>query len=289
MIRIKFGYKELKLKQKQDLETKVSVYNISRHFSTPFTWIFANFGISPNSITILNFFLCLIGFYLLSLGSYISLIFGLLFFILFKMLDTSDGEVARIQNKTSIEGIYFDRISHYLYSCCLGIGLGLGLYRLYKNDIYIVLGFLFMLVFILENAIYDMLKSVLRQGIINKNLYKKKFNRTQMLDKYLLHIFMERLNKGREWSKSSISSKLFSIYPFQGLIYSDTFTRPLLIVLAVFEYLLSIFVGFPFGHNIIGIVPIYILIVTISKAIWIVWIIYSIEKHRYITTTLNNV
>ena len=285
----KIAYKELKAKQKQDLGSGIAGYYIYRHFSTPFTWTFVKFRIPPNIITIFSFFLCIIGFYFLSIGTYISLIFGLLFFILFKILDMSDGEVARIQNKTSIEGIYFDRISHYLYTCCLGIGLGLGFYRSYKSDIYIVLGFLFMLVFILENAINDMLKSVLREGIINKNLNKKKFNKTQMLEKYVLHKLMERLNKGREWLKSNILSKLVSIYPFQGLIYSDTFTTPILIVLVIFEYLLSIFVGFPFKYNIIGIVPFYILIVTISKTIWIVWLIYRIEKYRYITTTLNKV
>ena len=286
MIETRFTYREVKLKQKHDLDTKVAVYNISRRFSTPSTWIFANLGISPNAITISSFFLCIIGFYFLSLGNYIYLIFGLLFFILFRIFDTSDGEVARLQNKISIEGIYFDRISHYLYTCCLGIGLGFGMYRLYMNDIYINLGFLFALVLVLENSIKDLLRFYLIER------FPKKSNRFFSLSKTYSYI-QEQLNKriysGHQWEKGNIISKLVGILPFQGIAYSDAHAPPILIVLAIFEYLLSIFFGFPFKYNIIGIVPVYILIVTISKIIWIVWFIYRIEKYRYITTTLNKV
>ena len=286
----RINYREAKLKQKRDLTSHIAGYYIYRHFSTPFTWAFVNFGISANSITISSFFLCILGFYFLSKGTYAYMILGLLFFIFFKIFDMSDGEVARLRNETSLEGIYFDRISHYIYSCCLGLGLGFGLYRLHYSNIYLILGFLFTLGFILENAINDILKSVLREGIINKNRYKKIFNYLQKQDKYYQQRLIDNTSKYYSWAKSNIFSKLVAIYPFQGLIYSDTFTTPILIILFILEPLISIFAGLPIIYeNTIGVIPMYLFIVSISKIIWIIWFIYNMEKYRHITTTLNKV
>ena len=137
----KIAYKEVKLRQRRDLNSGVSKYYVYRYFSVPFTWIFVNLGISPNTITLSGSILCLIGFYFLSLGSYIYMILGFIFLIFFKIMDMADGEVARIQDSSSMEGVYFDRISHYIFSICMGLGLGFGLYRLYQNDVYILIYF----------------------------------------------------------------------------------------------------------------------------------------------------
>ncbi len=289
MSKIKLTYREIKERQKNDLKSNISGYYIYRHFSTPFTWFFVNIGASPNIVTLSSFILCLLGFYFLSQGTYSYLIIGLLFFILFKTLDMSDGETARILNATSIEGVYFDRISHYLYSFCLGLGVGFGLNKIYHNEIYIFFGVLFALGFILENAMIDMVKSLLMEGAIKKKISAKHslhYDNKDM-DRSLFQKFLKNLNEGKSWEKGNIFSKIFGIYPNQGLVYSDTFTAPILLLLALIESALSFSIYAPkiWGYS-VGLVLLYVVMSSISKLIWAAFIIIKIEVNRIITKTL---
>lgn len=263
--KIKVSYKELKSRQKQDIKSGSAHYFIFRHVSTPFTWIFVKLGIQPNTLTILSSFLCFLGFYFLSLGTYQSIIAGIVFFLFFKIMDMCDGEVARIQNKTSIEGLYFDRLGHYIFACCLGLGLGLGLYRLYQNEIYLLLGFLFTLVLVVENAKGDLLRSFL------SGHFRKKFS--------------DYMYKGKSWEQNNIVTRLIGIYPFQGLIFSDTFIiTPILFTLAITEYILNTSMGF---HSYtIGLMPMYIIITSAVKIINISIFIIKLKSKGYITETV---
>src|SRR3954447_279362 len=45
------------------------------------------------------------------------------------LLDCTDGEVARWQGRSSVVGIYLDRIAHWLTETALPIGLGIGAHR----------------------------------------------------------------------------------------------------------------------------------------------------------------
>ena|SRR3989338_5239736 len=292
MFKKKFTYKEVRIKQKKDLKANISGYYVYRNLSTPFTWFFANMGISPNTITLLSLSLCLFGFYFLSLGTYVYFIIGLLFFIIFKILDMSDGETARLCGATSIEGVYFDRISHYLYSFCLGLGIGFGLNKIYSNDFYIFVGVLFALAFTLENAIIDLVKSLLVEGAIKKKIDIKHslYYENKDAEGSLWQRFLDDLNHGKSWGKRNIFSKICGIYPSQGLLYSDTFTAPILLVLALIEFFLNFIFEIPAiqGYP-IGLVLLYVAISGISKIAWIITLILRIEIKRSITKTLKEV
>lgn len=265
----KITYRKIKAMQQADINARAIDINVYRYVSTPFTWAFVKLGISPNAITISMYFLCIFGAILLALGTYYAFLSGIFLFILFKIFDDSDGEVARIQNKKSIEGVFFDRISHYVYSICLGFGLGFGLYRLYQNEIYFILGFLFALTFILETAIAEvLLKPIFRDEQFHRRL-------------------IENINKGKSWSEINTFSKLFGIYPFQGLIYSDRFVIIILMVLTIIDYWLEFSIGLPRIYNyLIWLMPLYIIIVSISKIIWAIFFVYKMERERYIATTI---
>jgi len=289
MSKIKLSYREVKEYQKQDIKKNISGYYLYRHFSTPFTWFFVNIGVSPNLITLSSFVLCLVGFFFLLQGTYLFFVVGLSFFILFKVLDMSDGETARLQNTTSVEGVYFDRISHYLYSFCLGLGIGFGLNKIYNNDFYIFFGVLFALAFILENAIIDLVKSLLVESAVKKKISAKHslhYDNKDM-DGSLFQKFLENLNDGKSWEKSNTFSKIVGVYPNQGLVYSDTFTAPILLVLALIESALSFSIYAPkiLGYS-VGLVLLYVVMSSISKMIWVAFIILKIEVNRSITKTL---
>jgi len=280
-------YKEIKSRQKTDLKSKSIVYDIYRNFSTPFTYFFIKLGISANSITILSIFLYLIGGIFLTLGTYFFFVIGLAIFIFNRILDDCDGEIARLTDSRSVEGVYLDRVGHYVLSLSLGMGFGLGLYRLYNEEIYLALGFIFTLVLVLDNVLKDGIKSSLRENILKiekKRLLKMESNN---LDKNLYHNFLNNMFDGKTWNQGNIVSKIIGIYPFQGLIYTETFIIPLLLLLTLIEQGLVMFVNLPeiYGY-VLGLMAIYILIISISKSIWLLGFIYKIEKKRSISRTL---
>jgi len=279
-------YKQIKSIQKKDLKSKSIVYDIYRNFSTPLTYVFVKLGVSANQITILSILLYVIGGLLLSLGQALFFILGLGVFIFNRILDDCDGEVARIHDARSIEGVYLDRLGHYVLSLSLGLGFGFGLYRLYQHDIYISLAFIFALVLVLDNAIKDSVKSLLRANIMK--IGRKKLNELDLgsLDESLYQRFLHNMHGKRSWDDGNIISKLAGMYPFQGILYTETFIIPLLLALAVVAYALTSFPAF--YTPVFWLMPLYISAICISKIIWIAITIYKIEKSRPVTKTLKD-
>lgn len=278
----KVNYREMKSRQKEDLRAKRIDNSIYRNVSTFFAYIFVKLGISPNTITISNFFICILGFIFLSIGTYLSFVIGIVIFILFKILDYTDGEVARATNKQSLEGLHFEGMQDYIYYTCLGLGLGIGLFRLYQSEIHLYLGFFLTFVFIVRYAMTDLLKSVLRKGVIDKKISKT------LSDKNIQKKLLDKISKDHSWADRNIFLRMFGIHP-PGLIYSIEFIGPILVVLALIEYLVSIYINFPltvYGQA-IGILSIYLFVVGIAKLIEIVSFITKMVKNKYITNFLN--
>lgn len=278
----KITYGGMRARQKDDLKKNVMNFHVYRWFSTPFTYIFVKLGISPNAITISSSLLCLASFYFLSLGSYLHMLIGLLFLALFKVFDMSDGEVARIQGRTSIEGIFFDRLTHYVFGISVGLGFGIGLYRMHQNEIYIILGFVLSLALILENAVRDLIRLFLAQGAKKP---QKSGASIRDIDSTTRQKFLDSLYSGRSWKQNNIFSRVFGIFPFQGIIYSESIMIPVLMLLIAAEYFFSSVGIVPefFGA---GISVAYLLVVAVSKSILVVSYAYRIEKDRLISKTL---
>lgn len=279
MDRMKIRYREVKKSQQEDLRANLMEYNIYRRFSSPFTYLFLRLCITPNQITLYNFFVCLFGGIFLSFGTYISMIVGMLLFLLFKVLDDCDGEVARLQKSYSMEGILIDRIAHYLNSLSLGLGLGIGFYKLYGSEIYILIGIVFTFGVIIEQVIIDLLKATLRKKVIHESFNKAvKKEKAQKIETTTL------LNEGRSFSDQSIFSKFFSVYPLQGLLSGDRFYTMIITILVIGEYFMSIFgLQLVVDGIALGFAPIYLAAISISKIIWITGFIYRLDKTRYIT------
>ena len=272
-------YRQVKEKQAEDLKSKTSRYMIYRKLSTPLTYLFVKLGVSPAAISIINFMPPLIGFYLLSLGSYISMAIGLLSFALFKVLDCSDGEVARIQNPNAmeemhkgIEGPFLDGVGHYIYPICLGMGLGIGIFRLYSNEIYLILGVVLTLLFVQEVALIELLKSYYRKAIIGRKI--------KASDKETLQKIMDELHNGKTWEGQDFFVKLFSMYPFQGLLYTTEFIIPVLIALVILEPAITPEI------TKISIVTIYLGIIALQKLVHFISFIWKIKKSMFITKAI---
>jgi phosphatidylglycerophosphate synthase len=100
-----------------------------RTASPYFSWVFLRIGFSPNQLTYLMILCGVLGGVAVALASsgtagLVSALAGALLIQAYLLLDCSDGEVARYSERTSITGVYLDRIGHYLSEVALLIGLG---------------------------------------------------------------------------------------------------------------------------------------------------------------------
>ncbi len=96
-----------------------------RRVSPAATWVFARLGWSPNAVTA-GFIVCgLAAAAVTALGGLASAIGAALLIQLYLLLDCSDGELARWSGRTSVTGIYLDRVGHYLAEAGLLAALGI--------------------------------------------------------------------------------------------------------------------------------------------------------------------
>ncbi|RNL82340.1 CDP-alcohol phosphatidyltransferase family protein [Halostreptopolyspora alba] len=86
---------------------------------------FVHFGVPPNPITYLMMAFGVLAGVTLAFGGLWSALLAAVLVQLYLLLDCSDGEVARYTGRTSVAGIYLDRIGHYLAEVTLLIGLGI--------------------------------------------------------------------------------------------------------------------------------------------------------------------
>lgn len=96
-----------------------------RDLSPYVTWVFVRAGVTPNSVTALMVVCGVLAGVVLAFGGLWSAIVAALLIQIYLLLDCSDGEVARFTGRTSVAGVYLDRIGHYLSELALLIGLGM--------------------------------------------------------------------------------------------------------------------------------------------------------------------
>lgn len=104
------------------------VRHITRDLAIPFTWLLLHTPISANGVTLLGIVTVFIASFFLATPSSVSFLIGALLFQLWYVLDHVDGQVARYRKQSSLTGIYFDYISHYVTNSVIFFGLGLRAY-----------------------------------------------------------------------------------------------------------------------------------------------------------------
>lgn len=133
-----------------DKKTKVDLF-----FSIYFTWLFLRLGISPNAVTVLSGIMSIIGGLLLSSKSILIVIIGIFFLHLYYLLDYSDGEVARYNNKVSITGHFLDWYMLFVRDAAMFIGLAIGAFTIEPSKFIIIFGFFAVLTPIMDKTILN--------------------------------------------------------------------------------------------------------------------------------------
>ena len=111
-----------------------------RRLSIYVTWLLAKTPISPNQVTGLMIVCGVAAGAVLALPGLWAALACALLIQLYLLFDCSDGELARWTGRTSVKGVYLDRVGHYFAEAALLIGLG---FRAAETppDWYTVLGF----------------------------------------------------------------------------------------------------------------------------------------------------
>jgi phosphatidylglycerophosphate synthase len=131
------------------------------------TWLLAKTPITPNQVTGLMIVCGVLAGVVLALPGLWAALGAALLVQIYLLLDCSDGELARWTGRTSITGVYLDRVGHYFAEAALLIGLG---FRASQTvpDWYTVLGFAAALGAILikaETDLVDVARS--RSGLVS--------------------------------------------------------------------------------------------------------------------------
>jgi phosphatidylglycerophosphate synthase len=95
-----------------------------RRLSIYVTWLLARTPITPNQATGLMILAGLLAGTVLALPGIWAALAAALLVQVYLLLDCSDGELARWTRRTSITGVYLDRVGHYFAEAALLIGLG---------------------------------------------------------------------------------------------------------------------------------------------------------------------
>ncbi|MEU9890386.1 CDP-alcohol phosphatidyltransferase family protein [Sphaerisporangium sp. NPDC051017] len=95
-----------------------------RKLSIYVTWALARTAITPNQVTGLMIVAGVLAGVVLALPGLWAAVAAAVLIQVYLLLDCSDGELARWTHRTSITGVYLDRVGHYFAEAALLIGLG---------------------------------------------------------------------------------------------------------------------------------------------------------------------
>ncbi|MCY9785674.1 CDP-alcohol phosphatidyltransferase family protein [Nocardiopsis sp. EMB25] len=110
--------------------------DVSPYLST----LFVRLRVPPNPITYLMMVFGVLAGVVVAFGGLWSAILAALLVQVYLLLDCSDGEVARYTGRTSVAGIYLDRIGHYVSEIALLIGLGVRAQGEFEPGGWVILG-----------------------------------------------------------------------------------------------------------------------------------------------------
>lgn len=158
------------------------------------TWFAVRIGLTAKQVTLLAAFSWAAEAIAFSSGTANGLIIGSLLGLLGFWLDHVDGQVARVTNSASKEGVFFDFWMHSAHGLLRAFGIGWGAYQASGNDHYIIAGMLmafgWLMLSMANDAKYKAMFAILKCN--NKILVVKKMKSNMNLANEKLVLFQFR-------------------------------------------------------------------------------------------------
>jgi len=112
-------------------------------------------SITANQVTFISILVGVAAAFFFMIPSSFGLIMGTLLLQFWYLLDHVDGQIARYKKTSSITGVFFDYITHYLVHSIAFIGLGIGAYLSQGIVLMLVLGSISALFMAFVSMFYD--------------------------------------------------------------------------------------------------------------------------------------
>ncbi len=103
--------------------------NVNKRISLPISILLARLGVAPNQITFVNLLLGIASGVIAAFGGYGNLLAAGLLFQLVSIFDGCDGEVAKLNQKSTKFGAWFDTVADNLSFVVFITGVTFGLYQ----------------------------------------------------------------------------------------------------------------------------------------------------------------
>lgn len=132
--------REICYPEEKKINDPIFVRLFVRKFSIYFSRIFILYKITANSVTLISLVVSLIGCFFIGFKSSSYNLFGVLLLHLGYIFDCCDGEVARFQNDTSINGMFLDLYCHYLIVPLIFFSFGIHLLQILDNIFFLIIG-----------------------------------------------------------------------------------------------------------------------------------------------------
>lgn len=208
---MKYTFREITASYTPEKRKNTSMW--ARVFSRPLSfitaYIFANLGFSANVVSLISLVEAFIASAFIILGGKF-LIWGIVLFLFWDILDCTDGNIARLTNTSSLLGEFFDAVAGYAAVAFIYLAVGVAAYR--TSTLFDENGFWFI---ILGGAasIFDLLARVVYQ----------KFSVTEYVSGYA--------NKNDTMAKKMKGNGIYhiAIQIMKNLTYSSLF-MPLLVI-----------------------------------------------------------
>lgn len=135
--------------------------NIARKLSIYITLLFVKLKIRAMTATTIFVLSGIAACLMFSMGTKTAFLAGALMLQVWYILDHVDGEVARYNEESSLTGVYYDELSHYLVHPLVFFSIGLGLFRHTGRASLIITGFAAGLGIVLLSLVVDLKKLVI--------------------------------------------------------------------------------------------------------------------------------
>lgn len=115
--------------------------------------VLVHIPITPNQVTLIWIIGQITSSLLLLSATKTAMLLGLVLFQAFFVIDCTDGVLARYKRQFSLNGIYLDRVGHYLADPFLLLCYTWAVFRIYDEALYLLAGGIAVLAFLLNKAI----------------------------------------------------------------------------------------------------------------------------------------
>lgn len=145
--------------QKADYKTKGNwmARNITRDMALPLSWVLLHTPITANQVTLISLIVGVFGCFLFATGGALCVLLGALLLQIWYLLDHVDGHIARYKGQSSLTGVYFDYITHYVVHAAIFIGIGAGVTEFSGQGTFLVMGLVAALGVTFLNLVYDVM------------------------------------------------------------------------------------------------------------------------------------